>query len=1773
MASTGHVCDSEDSANELEHTPEAEENMMRDVENSQPQSTLSHRFRDSPTNGPEPKENHALSVMVPAPARPWEYQPFQGATIVDSVLEEVQGPAGTTWYKIEFETGEKETVSLEKLIQFRNGRNALNIFHDGSDPGASNSKQDDDTQPNDDPKMNSLVSKRSRTKPLNSGFVDSSALSLDSEEDLSGDQAVLKKRRLEQGGVSLLTSNSKGHSSRHSSRLNSRPASSAIPDEESSESESGNPRPSRTRTMRRITRSVNPKPASIKLNVNKTFQSDDEDELAGPVHNQSDEGSDIVYIQSDRSKGKKARASQSQPKRGRGRPHMARNPSSSPDRPEPSRRSGRERVMKNMKERDMDEEIYADEGPAKNTPKVISIREIYQPIPETAPFYLLHNSTCDVCSGVGTSSNKGTSPLIHCQGCSTSIHKVCLGYRSGRDHLVTKVSHENFVLQCRRCIGIAVKKDALAPHLDICQECKKPGLACKAFASRKTSKQEERLREENYGNDPITEVSENLINNAENVLFRCISCHRAFHFEHLPALNQARKTDNNLKICEIRDQRLQEYTPRWECKECCTAPTKVQTLVAWRPADRELYVEGETIEQLNEDHREYLIKWDKMSYFKCTWMPGAWVWGVTAATMRKAFVNRDEGVNDLPKWTNKQAIPEEYLRMEIIFDAQYDGGFEPESKAADEASINMVKQVLVKFQGLGYDEAVWEEPPTPTEEARWSAFVSAYNEYVAGRYLKQPPATDMKERLDAFRSRNFEKKVELKKQPTALTGGQLMPYQMEGLNWLLYNFHQKKNVILADEMGLGKTIQIIAFIASLAKDNPKCWPFLVVTPNSTCPNWRREIKKWAPSLRVVAYYGAKKARDMAMEYELYPDGCSDLRAHVVVTSYEAPVDDHSRSFFRRIKWAGMIVDEGQRLKNDANLLYVALKALKIPFQVLLTGTPLQNNKRELFNLLQFLDTSINAAEMDEKYTELTKENLPELHELIRPFFLRRTKLQVLKFLPPMAQVILPVSMSVVQKKLYKSILARSPELIKSILGQNSTVLKPKERGNLNNILMQLRKCLCHPFLYSTAIEEISETDTEEDVQRKLVEASSKFQLLKIMLPKLRDRGHRILLFSQFLNQLDLVEDLLSGLGLPFQRLDGTIGSLEKQRRIDAFNAPDSELFAFLLSTRAGGVGINLATADTVIIMDPDFNPHQDIQALSRAHRLGQKKKVLVFQLMTKDSAEEKIVQIGRKKMALDQALIESMGAEDDAGVDLESILRHGAQALFADDDRNDIRYDSASVDKLLDRTQVENTDTNDDKTAESQFSFARVWANDKGILTNDADDDDDNDNDAPLDTSLWDKILKQREADAAAEAARDAKTFGRGKRTRQIVVYGPKSNVDLDDDPSPMKQPSKRRPSQSASDLDFHSAHESDGDEESDSSPVNLHELTTQTGSKGNSAKGTIRKFRNSVKGKAFVKPVSISGVRAAGTLTLLHSLPVKKTQVSKQMLPAATIVATKARPVAKDSLSLSLNQSVAIAEQAKSGLRPVPPKKIQNAGARPPDFSIVSKANVTGYQAVRSSQVAKASQYVSNSNSRQSRALQDRTDQQLRGPFPPSSQQPGLAQISNIKVTHPQSTHFQDTPGYVSFTATVHESAPRTGTSKYPPTAYSVVPGFFPDRGEYSRSFDQTHGQPRITNAPDVSTKVGKPQRPNFDQCPRCRKRHPLGQCSLQAQASEECGFCGIPHSGFSRKCPCLCSEAQIRLMLDALPQSGEPRYRITAIEAALRSEIASRNARKSRF
>lgn len=698
-------------------------------------------------------------------------------------------------------------VSFDDLIKLRNGSNALDFYTNGDeDIQSANSMADPYSQvdrSSAEPDVSSSTGKRTRTKTKQPGFVNSVTARIGSDDDMAGNQSIVKKRRLEKGRKSLRLSNS-------------RPSSRAVHDEDDSDPESDPPRKtsmrSSNRTSTRLTRSTNNSKPFLKL-TRKSFEDDEVDEL-GDSQVESD-GSDIVFYQpKKKSQLAKKRQGRSESKGMRGRPRRIVETDSSPERPEPTRKSGRERVVKSMKERDMDEEIFADDIPVNQAPKVISIREVYQTVSKQSPFHLFHSQECDVCGGVGSNSNKGISPLIHCQGCSSSIHKVCLGYRSGREPMITKVGHENFVMQCRRCIGVAAKKDPFAPQLDTCQECKKPGPSCAAFSPKKTSKQEEKLREENGGDDPITEVPKNLINNADNVLFRCETCRRAWHFEHLPPLSDESETPEDLE--ELRNTRLNEYA-QWQCKDCLEVPGKVQGLVAWRPADQESYKPGQTVEDFREDEKEYLIKWADKSYFKCTWMPGGWVWGVTVAIMRKAFFNRDEGANKLPKWTYEEAVREEYLRMEIIFDVRYNG-YSARTEKSDKKHITDVDQVLVKFLGLGYDDAVWEEPPYTEDTDRWSDFVATYDEYLAGKYFKQEPAAVIKNRIDEFRSIKFKEEA---KQPSALVGGKIMDYQKDGMNWLLYNFHEKKNVILADEMGLGKTIQVIAFIAALVTNKPK----------------------------------------------------------------------------------------------------------------------------------------------------------------------------------------------------------------------------------------------------------------------------------------------------------------------------------------------------------------------------------------------------------------------------------------------------------------------------------------------------------------------------------------------------------------------------------------------------------------------------------------------------------------------------------------------------------------------------------------------------------------------------------------------------------------------------------------------------------------------------------------------------------------------------------------------------------------------------------------
>ncbi|KAJ5606354.1 hypothetical protein N7510_009135 [Penicillium lagena] len=1051
----------------------------------------------------------------------------------------------------------------------------------------------------------------------------------------------------------------------------------------------------------------------------------------------------------------------------------------------------RKSLRKNLRERLEDDlSDYEPVAKTQQQEKFSGAREFFYQRPPGDEFREWHCLYCSVCKTYDDHPEKG--PLVFCQGCTSSYHQSCLGLRSARKHLVTKI-HDGFILQCHRCLGVDNERHDVCPHLGYCAGCKQGGPMSKPLRERLTSQEEQQLRIENGGIDPITAVNMSMVNSKsiESILFRCVECHRGFHLHHLLKQGKSVAERDNIEAL------FAQFSVHWQCKDCSDAPGDVETIVAWRPANpkNSKALSGRLVELVPEIDKEYLVKWRKMSYFRATWVRGDWLWGVTFHTTRQKFFNKFPR----PISNAEKAIPEEFLRVDIVFDVVYS---EAATMPDDKTDPSMVERAYVKYKGLAYEDSVWESPPLPFE-AQWDDFKLAFNDWMYQDTIRPPP--EMEDCLSQLRTQDFETSLLLDSQPKLMTGvGDLMGYQLDGVNWLYYKFLQQKNCILADDMGLGKTIQAIGLFATLIEHS--CWPFLVVAPNSTCQNWRREIKAWAPKIRVVTYYGSSNARQMAWDYEMFPDG-KELRCHVVIASYESIIYDGAK--IDKIKWAGLVVDEGQRLKNAKSLLYKRLHHMppKLGFRALLTGTPLQNNIRELFNLVQFLDTSRNAGQLEQQYGDLTSDNIRALHDMIRPFFLRRTKAEVLPFLPPMVQIIVPVSMSTVQKKLYKSILSKSPELIKAICQKSQ--LKKSERQNLNNILMQLRKCLCHPFVYSRNIEEQTLHYDPVVSHRHLVEASGKLQLLGLMLPKLRERAHRVLIFSQFLENLDIVEDFLDGLGneYKYRRLDGSLSSLQKQAQIDDFNASDSPYFAFLLSTRSGGVGINLASADTVIIMDPDFNPKQDIQALSRAHRIGQKNTVLVFHLVTRDTVEERIMQKGKTKLALDHVLIERIENEDEEN--LESILRHGAETLFSNVSA-DITYTSDSIDRLLDRSQAEQADkiAQDTTTTDhSQFNFARVWQNDRGTLEAITEGEE-----TPVDTTFWDQILQERELAAAKEAQEKVEGLGRGKRKRAAVNYSTKDElIDL----PPVKQQKT-----GDADQEFELEEDEDEAEESESSEI-----------------------------------------------------------------------------------------------------------------------------------------------------------------------------------------------------------------------------------------------------------------------------------------------------------------------------------------------------------------
>ncbi|KAK0535734.1 hypothetical protein OC834_001422 [Tilletia horrida] len=751
------------------------------------------------------------------------------------------------------------------------------------------------------------------------------------------------------------------------------------------------------------------------------------------------------------------------------------------------------------------------------------------------------------------------------------------------------------------------------------------------------------------------------------------------------------------------------------------------------------------------------------------------------------------------KWGNVNTIKDSKAELEASQLVHAGEMAEEDDEDGQYFSLSNVAFMLVKWQDLTYDQCTWE--PVPSRQAdvhHYDALEAMLEAYLRSRKVhipenrrgwKDPDPKDGKMRIEA--------------QPSYIHGGKLLPFQLTGVNWLRSGWYTRCPGILADEMGLGKTIQVISFIGTLIKENKRA-PHLVVAPNSTVANWAREFEKWLPGVRVVPMWGEHESTSVIADYELYHDdavsGRSALRAHVVVMSESLARRDGLKLLDGSLYWDVLVVDEGQNLKGgEKGLLYRKLASVEAGHRLLLTGTPLNNNLGELFNLLNWLqpnDRWSDTRALQKKYEALDAALVTELQEMLRPHFLRRTKEDVLQ-LPPKTEFIVPVSLRPIQKRLYKDLLEQNLEDIQSLVEGASSKSVSKTKSSMANVLMQLRKCIQHPYLISPDLEDIELQSAQgaDDVQQRLVDASGKLQLLQRLLRKLKERGHRVLLFSQFVISLDIVEQFCFNEGHKYLRLDGSTGTKLRQKAIDAFNAPDSPYFIFLLSTRAGGVGINLTTADTVIIMDPDFNPHLDMQAIARAHRIGQKKNTLVFTLVCKNTAEERIIENAKRKRLLDHVIVENMDNDDLEPLDLESILKHGAKNLFAEggleENEKDIkkrlrlactidlfRFSDADIDKLIDEGEKAERAAPSQGRQLGNFSFGQVWESS-------APDTDKQQAQAELaaDKDFWADVLRQQQ-EAALKKRQQAAMNGSGRGVRRAATKytDPWANKDRGDE-------------------------------------------------------------------------------------------------------------------------------------------------------------------------------------------------------------------------------------------------------------------------------------------------------------------------------------------------------------------------------------------------------
>ncbi len=429
----------------------------------------------------------------------------------------------------------------------------------------------------------------------------------------------------------------------------------------------------------------------------------------------------------------------------------------------------------------------------------------------------------------------------------------------------------------------------------------------------------------------------------------------------------------------------------------------------------------------------------------------------------------------------------------------------------------------------------------------------------------------------------------------------LRDYQQFGINWIQFLFESGLGGILADDMGLGKTIQALAF-ASQLKDPGTT---LIVGPTNVIYNWEQEISKWMPGSKVVMYSGPHRHQ----RWKEMP------RPDFLITSFGVVKNDID--IMSAVPFKCIFIDEAQFIKNPQTQVSKAIKRLQGGFRLVMTGTPIENHMTDLWNLFDFVLPNYLDS-MTSFENQLKNGGKDMVKTKIKPFILRREKMEVLDSLPAKTEITLKCPLTPAQQKLYETVLKVAKEGIRNSMGKS-------ERLNILTALLKLRQVCIHPGL-------LKEFDAKEL-------ESSKFEVLKAKISELMEENHKAVVFSQFTEMLDIVQEWLQLENIYFERIDGSVEAKERLTATNRFQANEKP-GVFLLSLKAGGIGINLTAADYVFHLDPWWNPAIEAQATDRVHRIGQTKKVMVYKLITSGTIEEKILALQEEKQQLFFEMIE-----------------------------------------------------------------------------------------------------------------------------------------------------------------------------------------------------------------------------------------------------------------------------------------------------------------------------------------------------------------------------------------------------------------------------------------------------------------------------------------------------------------------------------------------------